>query len=186
MVKKVNIYIDGANFYHGLKTVNFRYSDIFFDFKKFVENIVREDELVKVYYYNAPLKENLNKYVYWNQMKLFNRLKKIPKFDVVLCKRQKRLDNNNDEYYVIKGDDIHLSLDMLRDACKDKYDKVILISGDGDFAPLIKYVKEEGKEVVGYYFKNSVSRDLLKEFPKKNRFVINRKTVNKFFWRDKK
>jgi len=184
MVKKVSIYIDGANFYHGLKTIDHRYSDIFFDFEKFVKNIVGEDELVNVYYYNAPLKENLNKYVYWNQMKFFGRLKKIDKFKVILCKRQKRLDGNDNEYYVIKGDDIHLALDMLRDACKNNYDKVILVSGDGDFAPLVKYVKAEGKSVANYSFDGSASRDLLKEFSEESLFVINKKTVNRFFWRE--
>ena len=91
--------------------------------------IIGKDKLIKIYYYNASLKENFNKYVYWNQMKLFTRLKKIPNCKVILCKRQKRVDVDKQEYYVIKGDDIHLSLDMLRDACKDKYDKAILVSG---------------------------------------------------------
>jgi len=183
MGKRISVFIDGANFYHGLKTINSRYSDIFFDFEKFVKMVAGGDELIDVYYYNAPLKENLNKYVYWNQMRFFQRLRKIDKFNVVLCKRQKRMDGEDNEYYVIKGDDIHLALDMLRDACKDKYDKVVLISGDGDFAPLVKYVKAEGKEVVNYCFEGSASRDLLKEFPVENRFVINRKVVNRFFWR---
>ncbi len=186
MVKRISIFIDGANFYHGLKTINFRYSDIFFDFERFVKRLVGNNELINVYYYNAPLKENLNKYVYWNQMKFFGRLRKISKFKVVLCKRQKRLDENKDEYYVTKGDDIHLALDMLCDACKDKYDKVILVSGDGDFAPLVKYVKEEGKDVINYCFEGSVSRDLLKEFSNENRFVIDRKVVNKFFLRNRR
>ena len=183
MKKRISVYIDGANFYYGLKTINFRYSDVFFDFKKFIKEIIKKDELIDVYYYNAPLKENLNKYVYWNQIRLFNRLKKIPNFKVVLCKRQKRLNQNDEEYYLIKGDDIHLALDMLRDACKNKYDKAILISGDGDFVPLIQYVKEENKEVSCYCFGQSASKDLLKEIPKQNRFFINKKIINRNFLR---
>jgi len=186
MVERISIYIDGANFFHGLKTINKNYSDLCFDFEKFIEKIVRGNELINVYYYNAPLKEKFNKWIYWEQVRFFDRLRKVPKFKLILCKRQKRLDENNDEYYIIKGDDIHLALDMLRDACKNKYDKVVLVSGDGDFAPLIKYVKEEGKKVFNYCFEGSVSRDLLKEFPVKNRFMINKKIVNKFFWRKEK
>ncbi|MEK6859819.1 MAG: NYN domain-containing protein [Nanoarchaeota archaeon] len=105
MIKRVSIYIDGANFYYGLKTINVRYSDVFFDFEKFVKEIVGKDKLITIYYYNAPLKENFNKWVYWNQMKLFARLRKTPKCEVVLCKRQKRVDRDEQEYYVIKGDD---------------------------------------------------------------------------------
>ena len=183
MTKRVSVYIDGANFYYGLKTINIKYSDIFFDFEKFVKEIIRNDELIAIYYYNAPLKENLNKWVYWNQMNLFVRLRKIVKCKVILCKRQKRVDRDEKEYYVIKGDDIHLSLDMLRDACKDKYDKAILISGDGDFTQLVEYVKEENKEVIIYAFKELTSVDLINKANK--HFWIDKKIVNKFFWRGK-
>ncbi|MDP3026617.1 MAG: NYN domain-containing protein [Nanoarchaeota archaeon] len=183
MIKRVSVYIDGANFYYELKTINIKYSDIFFDFEKFVKEIIRNDELIAIYYYNAPLKENLNKWVYWNQMSLFVRLRKIVKCKVILCKRQKRIDRDEKEYYVIKGDDIHLSLDMLRDACKDKYDKAILISGDGDFTQLVEYVKEENKEVIIYAFKELTSVDLINKSNK--HFWIDKKIVNKFFWRGK-
>lgn len=179
--KRVSIYIDGENFYYGLKTINSRYTDNLFDFEGFINFILKRDHLVKVYYYNAPLKENLNKFVYWNQMKLFNRLRKIPKCEVVLCKRQKRVDTDKQEYYIIKGDDIHLSLDMLRDSCKNKYDKAILISGDGDFAKLIDYVKLENKEVEVYTFRELTSSDLLNKSNKYN--FIDKKMINKFFLR---
>jgi len=183
MEKRVSVYIDGANFYYGLKTISPRYSDIFFDFEKFVKEIIGKDSLIDVYYYNAPLKENFNKYVYWNQMKLFSRLKKIPKCKVVLCKRQKRVDRDEQEYYIIKGDDIHLSLDMLRDACKDKYDKAILFSGDGDFTHLVDYVRKEDKEVEVYAFKGLASVDLINKANKHS--WIDKKTVNRFFYRRK-
>jgi len=182
-LKRISVYIDGANFYYGLKTISPRYSDIFFDFEKFVKEIIGKDELIAIYYYNAPLKENFNKYVYWNQMRLFARLRKICKCVVVLCKRQKRVDRDEQEYYVIKGDDIYLSLDMLRDACKDKYDKAILVSGDGDFAQLVDYVRKEGKDVEVYAFKELTSVDLINKANK--HFWIDKKMVNKFFWRGK-
>lgn len=183
MVKRICIYIDGANFYYGLKTINVRYSDVFFDFERFVKEITDKDKLITIYYYNAPLKENFNKWVYWNQMKLFARLRKIPKCKVVLCKRQKRIDKEDKEYYIIKGDDIHLSLNMLRDACKNKYDRAILISGDGDFAQLVNYVRKEKKEVEVYAFKELTSVDLINKANK--HFWIDKKIINKFFLREK-
>ena len=181
MEKRISIYIDGANFYYGLKTINKRYSDTFFDFEKFAKEISNKNKIVTIYYYNAPLKENFNKWVYWNQMKLFAKLRKIPKCKVILCKRQKRIDKEDKEYYIIKGDDIHLALDMLKDACKNKYDKAILISGDGDFGQLVDYVRKEKKEVEVYAFKKSTSVALINKANK--HFWIDRKIVNKFFWR---
>ncbi len=179
MVKRISVYIDGANFYYGLKTINTRYSDIFFDFEKFVKYILGKNELINIYYYNAPLKENFNKWVYWNQMKFFSFLRKIPKCKVILCKRQKRVDKDNKEYFVIKGDDINLALDMLRDACKDKYDKAILISGDGDFVPLVNYVRKENKAVEVYAFRELTSVALINESDRY--FWIDKKIVNRFF-----
>lgn len=116
-------------------------------------------------------------------MKLFSRLRKIPKCKVVLCKRQKRVDREEQEYYVIKGDDIHLALDMLRDACKDKYDKAILVSGDGDFTQLVHYINKENKKVEVYAFKELTSVDLINKAYK--HFWIDKKMINKFFWRKK-
>ena len=117
-------------------------------------------------------------------MKLFARLRKIPKCKIILCKRQKRVDRDEQEYYVIKGDDIHLSLDMLRDACKDRYDKTVLISGDGDFTQLVNYVIKENKEVKIYAFKELTSIDLINRANKHQ--WIDKKTVNKFFYRKRK
>lgn len=60
-----------------------------------------------------------------------------------------------------KGDDIHLSVDMLSLAYENAYDTAIVISGDGDFEPLIKKVKKLGKRVENAYFSSSRS-DALK------------------------
>ena len=72
---------------------------------------------------------------------------------------------------------------MLRDACKNKYDKAILVSGDGDFAQLVDKVKEENKEVEVYAFKDLTAVDLINKANK--HLWIDKKVVNKFFWREK-
>ena len=108
----------------------------------------------------------------------------MAKCNVVLCKRQKRFDKDNEEYYTIKGDDISLALGMLNDAWGDKYDKAILISGDGDFAPLLKYVKNKNKKVEVISFDRLVSKNLINEADEFS--FISRKIANKFFWREKK
>ena len=58
--------------------------------------------------------------------------------------------------FAVKGDDIHLATDMLSFAYENKYDTAILVSGDGDFVPVIKKVQKLGKKVENAYF--SVSR----------------------------
>ena len=180
---RICIYIDGANFVYGIKTINKRYSDFMFDFEKLAKEICGNDELIKVNYYNASLKRKLNINKWERQQKLFNRLRKIKNFNVILCKRQKRFTKEDEEFYSIKGDDINLAIDMIMDATKDKYDKAILISGDGDFVPLLRAVKTLKKDVEIYAFKEICSDALIK----KNKFLfIDKKLVNKCFYREKK
>ena len=88
------------------------------------------------------------------------------------------------EYYTIKGDDIFLALDMIEDCYNEKFDKTILISGDGDFTELLKRVKKKEKEIEVCYFKNCSSKFLLNQANKIH--LINKKITNKFFYRDTK
>ncbi len=106
----------------------------------------------------------------------------MPQCKVILCKRQKRFNKEDEEYYTIKGDDINLALDMLNDAWENKYDLAVLISGDGDFASLVKYVKSKNKEVEVISFEEIVSRNLINEIDRYT--VINKKIANRFFWRE--
>ena len=183
MKKRICIYIDGANFVYGIKTLNKRYSDFMFDFERLSKEICKGNEFVNTNYYNASLKRKLNINKWERQQKLFERLRKLKKFNVILCKRQKRLNNLDEEFYSIKGDDIHLAIDMILDATKDKYDKCILISGDGDFAPLVRAIKTLKKDIEIYSFKEICSGALIK----KNKFrFIDKKLANKCFWREKK
>ncbi len=183
MTKRVSIYIDGANFVYGLKSLHQKYSDYHFDFENYIKMIIAKDNLMNIFYYNASLKQEINPRRFREQQKLLARLKKMQKCQVILCKRQKRFTKENEEYYTIKGDDIYLALDMLNHAWEDKYDKAILFSGDGDFAQLVKYVKDKKKEVEMVSFDEIASRNLINEV---NRYIaINKKIANKFFWREK-
>lgn len=175
------VFIDGANFIGGLKSIKANYSDFKFDFERFCEDITKGNILQSVFYYNASLKQELNPEPFKRQQRLFAKLQKNPKWRVTLCKRQRRVDTQGKEYHTIKGDDIHLAIDMLSQAYEDGFDQAILISGDGDYKPLIDYVKKRGKKVFCYYFKDNISLDLLQTCT--GGFVIDKKTVNKYFLR---
>ena len=183
MAKRISIYIDGANFVYGLKSLSPKYSDYHFDFENFFKKIVGNDDLIDILYYNASLKQAVNPRRFREQQRLLARLRRIIKCKVVLCKRQKRFDKDDEEYYTIKGDDINLALDMLNDAWENKFDKAILFSGDGDFTPLLKYVKNKNKKIQVISFDELASRNLISEADKFT--FINKKIANKFFWRNK-
>ncbi|MFA5086421.1 MAG: NYN domain-containing protein [Candidatus Paceibacterota bacterium] len=42
--------------------------------------------------------------------------------------------------------DVEMSFCLMRD--KDKFDRAVILSGDGDFLPVLKYLKEENKDIV--------------------------------------
>jgi len=51
-----------------------------------------------------------------------------------------------------KGVDISLTKDMLSHAFMDHYQIAVLMSGDGDYIPVVEEVKRLGKRVVVWFF----------------------------------
>lgn len=153
---RVIIFIDGSNLYHILKDYfNKTEHLIDFDFEEFVKRIIQKRRLTRVYYYSAPLDKKKDEEVYAKQQKFFEKLRKMPNFELVLCRMQK--DHINGEKYRVKEDDIHIAVDMVKLAYNDAYDTAILISTDGDFVPAIKAVKEKGKRVENVGFRPKFS-----------------------------
>ncbi len=179
---RISVYIDGANFYHSMKTLNEKYSDFYFDFKKFIKKITKGKKLVEVYYFNAPLKQQFNSDSYTKQQLQFNRLKKAG-YNVILCKRKKITDKYGNDSHKIKEDDIRLSLQMQKDAYDNKYDVAYLFSGDGDFAPFPEYLNLKAKKVKVFYFDATGSLSLLQSC-KHNCEMITKKIVNQNYNRD--
>ena len=153
--ERVTIFIDGSNFYHSVKGT-FHIHDNQVDFTKLIEILKNKRMLIGVYYYNAPLDRGYNFEIYRKQQKFFSELRKIPGFNVVLCNMRKIRKSDGTYEFAVKGDDIHLATDMLSFAYENVYDTAILVSGDGDFVPVIKKVQKLGKKVENAYF--SVSR----------------------------
>ena len=184
MVKRISVYIDGANFYGGLTSINKRFTDTKFDFENYIKYLVGKDSLVKISYYNALVKKKINEKIWRKQNDFFDRLRKIPKCKVTLCTRKSRLNILGEEYHTIKGDDISMALDMMEDCYNNKFDKVIFISGDGDFADLLSRVRKKEKEIEICYFEGGIAGILLNKVDSKR--LIDKKIANRFFYRERK
>jgi len=155
---KVIIFIDGSNLYHILKNIRGKSKNKLteFDFEGFCKILAKDRKLIRAYYYTAPLDKKKDEKTYSKQQRFFERLKKIPDFELVLCRMMKEKINGK-EIYTVKEDDICLAIDMLKLAHKNAYDTAILVSSDGDFVPAIKAVKEEGKKVENVGFERKFS-----------------------------
>jgi uncharacterized LabA/DUF88 family protein len=180
-MKRVAIFIDGNNFYFELKKI---YSDdtefTDFNFEKFCNFLAENNELVAIFYYNAPLDRTKNSIKYQNQQKFFGKIRKIPKLNLILCKLLKRRIKGTEKYYyVLKEDDIYMAVDLVKGAFKNIYDKAILVSGDGDFVPAVLAAKEEGKFIENVYFKKSASTNLKTNCNRS--FELKKEFLDRFF-----
>jgi len=171
--EKVVVFIDGSNVYHIIKKLfpDKRPNEL--NFEKFVNYLVGNRKLVRVHYYNAPLDRKKDENSYIKQQKFFEKIRRIPNFNFVLCRMQKRKVDGK-IIYEVKEDDIHLAVDMVKLAYNEEFDTAILISSDGDFVPAIQAVKERGKNVENVGFENKFSYHLKQESDK---FVMLKKDI---------
>ncbi len=150
--ERVMVFIDGNNLYHSLKHVMGRTN---LDFHEFSKRLVQGRQLIRVYYYNAPLNREDDEEKYRQQQSFFDSLDTVPYLTKKFGRLEKRLVKQNlpdgtfvsVPTYVEKGVDTFIVIDMLSHAYKDNYDTAILVSGDEDFAVLVDNIKDIGKHV---------------------------------------
>jgi uncharacterized LabA/DUF88 family protein len=140
MTERVAVFIDGANLLHGLGE-DFNRIDV--DFELLVNKLVQGRMLTRTYYYTALPDQSRDPDRYTRQQKFINALHRKPYFTVVLG----RLEPRQGGYYVEKGVDIAIAIDMLDLAYQNTYDTAILITGDGDFSRAVQIVQRIGKHV---------------------------------------
>jgi uncharacterized LabA/DUF88 family protein len=170
--ERVIILIDGSNFYYSTAKKEKK-----IDFEKLIKEILGDRELVRVYYYVAPLDIQADEEKYWGHQRFLDKLRQIEKFEVVLC-TLKKIKINGKYAYFVKGDDVKMSNDLIMGAVDDLYDTAIVVSGDEDFIDSVNIVRKRYcKKVENAYFSKSSSLNLRKKCDS----VINlSKIISKF------
>ncbi|MER3554825.1 MAG: NYN domain-containing protein [Meiothermus sp.] len=151
---RVAIFIDGSSLYKGL--VSSLGIDYRLDFVQFVGALAGGRSLLRAYYYNAPL-PNEDPAAKAHQSFL-NYLKRVPYVTVRLGRLERR-----GEGFIEKGVDIQIAIDMLKLAYADAYDVAVLVSGDGDFAEVLKVVQDLGKHAENTTFQTLSSYRLAQQ-----------------------
>jgi uncharacterized LabA/DUF88 family protein len=178
---RVAVFIDGNNFYFGLRKLYGKNKSLKdFDFEGFSNFLADKGKVVKIYYYNAQLDREFNSGKFESQKEFFSKLKKIPNFNLVLCRLLKRnITGTNKHYYIIKEDDIHMAVDMVDGSAEDVFDLAVLVSGDGDFVPAVNSVKRRKKKIKNVYFEKSSSRTLKNHCDES--LALTKNILDKFF-----
>jgi len=157
------VFIDGSNFYHGLKN-NLGQTNV--DFFTFGKKLAGADRLVRIAYYNSPRRRQDGDAEYRDQQRFFRYLQTVPGLTVHLGRLEPRTrfcPKCNDTYKILveKDVDVNVAVDMLSGAVDDAYDTAILVSGDGDFHRLITAVRKMAKSVKVAFFATGQARALV-------------------------
>ena len=142
--QKVIVYVDGFNFYYGLKDKKWR-RYYWLDFVLFFESLLRPYQtLVEVKYFSAkpnnPVKSE-------RQDLLFSANKLNPKFKLILGKYLKKDTTCKNCGYIIhsfeeKETDVRIATNIIADAYKNRCDVSVLVSADSDLIPPIELLRE--------------------------------------------
>ena len=142
--QRVIAYIDGFNFYFGLKARNWR-KYYWLDFVRFFEEQMKKhQELIEVNYFSAV---PLNAEKADRQDLLFTANKLNPKFKLHLgkylkkdirCPHCKQSIHSFEE----KETDVRIATKMITDVVQDRCDITLLLSADSDLVPPIEFIRE--------------------------------------------
>lgn len=188
------VFIDGNNFYHNVKGIRVKPSDIdFYKLSEFVCDFFGFKRKKSIYYNSVPSIED-GKELYHKHVEFLNGLRILPKFEVktrklqktstkeLLAEKEEIIDNLGlckicrplvqiNCYDCIgnvkkreKGVDVMMAVDVIEAAIRSRCDACILLSGDADFVPAMQLVKQERVKVFSAFIARGYSFELRQKF----------------------
>ncbi len=160
---KTYAFIDASNIIYGTRDEGWKV-----DFKKLFKYLTERYRCKKVYYF-AGLEEENKK-----QQKFYKLLDKI---GYVLKLKQVKLYRQDGGRIVRKANcDVDLTFYAMRD--KEKFDRAIFLTGDGDFAILLEYFLSIKKKVIVFANKRRTAKEIkVLQGIQFNDFVSFRRTI---------
>ena len=159
---RFDVYIDVSNFAGSLSYMSVKpisvpsslekyplsrlYWDV--DYRKLKHFFDYIDGFNNIYFY-TPEFDDVN-----NKHKRFRSFLKNELGFVIVSKPLKKYEDGTQK----ANFDVEIALDMRNNM--DNYTTAILFSGDSDFAYLVKYLKQQRKNIVGFSHRTSISREL--------------------------
>lgn len=143
---RIAVFIDVANVVYSLKDLGWR-----INYKKLQEYFQTRGRLIDIYFYYSTNKENLGQ---------ANLLEMLARKGFKMVVKEVKIIQLKNEERLFKGNcDVELTIDMID--LMPAYDTAVLLSGDSDFAPLIKYVQKHGKKVMVISTRHHISREII-------------------------
>ena len=183
-MERVNFYIDGFNFYYGLKRLKKNDVDwqkfYWLDFVKFFEHFLGENQVLqKVYYFTAPpLKVQKSN----RQGLLFdaNYMLNGKRFEVIkgqFYEKQLVCPVCNSSYTrpEEKRTDVNISVRMMGDCSLNNVDTLVLVCADSDLVPPLQFIKKyHPDKKIRVYFPPDNFSGALRDFMRANKSSVVR------------
>ena len=161
--QRVIVYIDGFNFYYGLKTTPRWRKYYWLDIVKLFERFMRPgQELIAVKYFSAK-PDDIEKSR--RQNAFFQANKENKKFSLILGKYLKKditcfKCGNIIHTHEEKETDVRIATQIVADAYQKNCDVAIIVSADSDMIPAIELAKQACLKVFVYFPPNQYSSNL--------------------------
>lgn len=157
-MERIIIFIDNSNIFKGFQ----KYS-VQADYEKLKNVIAKTRKLEAIYLYEGVVYPISQAKANWYK-ELGNRSGYIIKatFDKIVSKGA-----------IEKKVDINMAIDIVSLGYENAYDTAVLISGDGDFVPVVQKVQQMDKTVEIWAFKYSLANAIIEEVGSENVNYIN-------------
>lgn len=134
MLPKAAVFIDGANFYHAYARLG-----IDVDYRRLRAFFAERYRLTRMSYYAAverdpTVHDAIRPLVDWLAYNGYT----------VVTRGIQRFENADGSLKIKGNIDVHLAVDCLDYAANARPDVVVLMTGDGDFVPLVKALQQRG------------------------------------------
>ena len=152
-MERIIIFIDNSNIFKGFRKYNIKA-----DYEKLKNIITKGRKLQGIFLYEGivyPMSPEKKKW--------YEDLSNLSGY-VIKASFDKMAFNATIEKKV----DIKIAIDIISLAYENAYDTAVLVSGDGDFVPVVRKVKELDKKVEGWAFRYSLANALKEELEQEN------------------
>ena len=151
---KVSLYIDGFNIYHRINDYQKRTGICYkwLNYRSLFKSLLKTDEVISDIYFFTAITQDFgfdavqrhNKYITALESEGIKIIKGYFSKKKKLC-RVPGCNFQGNKYFDIREEkqtDINISLSLLKDAYLKNYDTCFLMSGDNDFAPVLRTIKD--------------------------------------------
>ena len=143
--EKVIIFVDNSNLFHSFQELNFHC-----DYDKLKKVITNKRDLIEIILYTGIMYPVKQKDKAW--------LMKLKELGYTVNTRAIKVAPNGRK--IEKRIDVLMAVDIISSAYEVSYDTVVLVSGDGDFVPVVKKLRNLNIKIEVWSFKNLLSEQL--------------------------